>query len=791
MVKPDMDTAATTSNQLPAFANSRDAHRRPRQRILVALLAGIAGMLAALAVPANIEDTAAAPGLLTPTEQQRQISGLTRRYIGRHHYQPANIDDDLSAQIFTQYLDALDPSRAYLLQTDIDYFNRYRTTLDDHLRRDDAGPAFEIFNIYRKRVAERTAAAQRLLHQGFDFSVDEQLQIDRSESDWAASEQTLDEYWRKRVKNDWLRLRLTDKPDDEIRQTLSDRYNDLHKRIAELDSQDVFQLYMNSYLSSVEPHTSYMSPRTSENFEIAMSLSFEGIGALLGTEGEYTIIREIIPGGPADMDNRLQPGDRIVGVSQGKDGDSQDVIGWRIDDVVDLIRGPKDSVVMLNVLPADSGLQGPAVDIALTRNEIQLEEQAAKSEILEVPDIDADGELTHLRIGVIDLPTFYLDFEAYSQNRPDYRSSTRDVRKLVNQLKRENIDGLVIDLRDNGGGSLAEANTLTGLFIDKGPVVQVKDNRDRVSVHEDREPGVVWSGPMAVLVNRYSASASEIFAAALQDYGRALIVGEPTYGKGTVQNLLDLDSMTGASERVYGQLKLTMHQFFRINGGSTQNRGVIPDIAFPSPGEADEFGESALDNALPWTRIKPAAYNGSESYQQMLPKLAAQHDKRMQSDTEFGFLRDDIAEYQLHKDDKFISLLESKRREERQQVEQRREQRESERATAIAEIRHIPFGNMAEKAPDESIAESAESDDTDLDNAAEEDAENEPQVDVYLDEASRIVADISLLTGQDRVLADRAKVVSLLQAQNNDEPDDSTLITAIDADASAAAQPEG
>jgi len=757
------------------------------------LLILTASLLAALTLPASVTDADIAPGLLTPTEQQRQISGLTRRHIGRHHYQPASIDDALSEQIFTQFLDALDPSRAYLLQSDIDYFNRYRTTLDDHLRRDDAGPAFEIFNVYRKRVAERTAAAQRFLHAGFDFTVNEQLQIDRSESAWAGSEPELDEYWRKRVKNDWLRLKLTDKDEDDIRETLAGRYNDLHRRIAELDSQDVFQLYMNSYLSSVEPHTSYLSPRASENFEIAMSLSFEGIGALLGNEGEYTIIREIIPGGPADMDNRLQPGDRIVGVSQGDAGDSQDVVGWRIDDVVDLIRGPKDSVVTLNVLPSASGLQGPAVDVALTRNEIQLEEQAAKSEILEVPDLNAEGELSYLRIGVIDLPTFYLDFEAYSQNRPDYRSSTRDVRKLVNQLKRENIDGLIIDLRDNGGGSLAEATTLTGLFIDKGPVVQVKDNRDRVSVHEDREPGVVWSGPMAVLVNRYSASASEIFAAALQDYGRALIVGEPTYGKGTVQNLIDLDNVSGERKRMYGQIKLTMHQFFRIDGGSTQNRGVIPDIPFPATDDPEEYGESALDNALPWTRIKPADYRSNETYRQLLPKLMTQHEDRMRSDTEFGFLRDDIADYKQHKDDQFISLLEAERREEMQQAEERREQRRAKRESSVAEIRHIPFGNMAAADNKPAAADTADTASEDDADTGTDNGDNQPRVDVYLDEASRIVADVSLLNEQGRVLANRARVVSLLAAAANasGQPSEEALISAVEAKSGSSMQPEG
>ncbi|MDA3933680.1 MAG: carboxy terminal-processing peptidase [Gammaproteobacteria bacterium] len=762
----------------------------PKVRIISAVLVLMSVVLVSLTAPANVNnDNNEALALLTPTEQQRQISGLTRRFIGQYHYQPAAIDDALSDQMFTQFLDSLDPSKAYLLQSDIDYFSRYKTRLDDYLRRDDASPAFEMFNIYRQRVTERTAVAQQLLDSDFDFNVPEKLELDRSESPWAASVQQLNEYWRKRVKNDWLRLKLTDKEPDEIRKTLSGRYNDLHNRIAELDSQDVFQLYMNSYLAMVEPHTSYLSPRTSENFEITMSLSFEGIGALLGVEGEYTIIRDIIPGGPADLDKRLKPGDRIVAVAQGDAGESQDVVGWRIDDVVDLIRGPKGSEVILNVLPEDTGLQGPAVDIVLVRNEIQLEEQAAKSQILEIPDINTEGELTQLRIGVIDLPTFYLDFQAYSENRPDYRSSTRDVRKLVNELKREKIDGLVIDLRDNGGGSLVEATTLTGLFIDKGPVVQVKDNRDRITMNEDNEPGMVWNGPLAVLVNRYSASASEIFAAALQDYGRALIIGEPTYGKGTVQNLIDLDSNTGNDARTYGQLKMTMHQFFRINGGSTQNRGVIPDLLYPITDDPDEYGESALDNALPWTRIKPAIYRSSDQYQQILPTILAQYQQRTEADSEFGFLRDDIAEYQQNKDDKFISLLESERRVKMKAAEQRREQREALREKTVAEIHHIPLGNMAaqpEQAEPESLVDEADSD--------AEDESGHPAVDIYLDEASRIVADVSLLQGQGRVLADRSKVSLLLTAaaSNKDQSSESeTLISAVEIKPGTQLQPEG
>ncbi len=680
--------------------------------------------------------------LLKPSDVHGSVSALTRRHLGRYHYQPRPIDDELSQQMFADYLENLDPAKAYFLASDVDYFRRNEQRLDDFLRRDDASPAFEIFNLYRQRVNERLVHVREILKGEFDFTVDEALMVDREEAAWAVNELELNDYWRKRIKNDWLRLKLADKEPEDIRETLATRYDELQRRIAELDSNDIFQLYLNSYLSAVEPHTSYLSPRSSDNFEIAMSLSFEGIGALLGSEGEYIIIRSIVPGGPADMDNRLQPGDRIVGVGQGNDSEVVDVVGWRVDDVVDLIRGPKDSMVILDTLPEDTGLQGPTEAIDLVRNEIQLEEQAARAEVIEVPDFNADGSHQNIRVGMINLPTFYFDFEAYISNKPNYRSSTRDVRKLINRLKKENINGLVIDLRNNGGGSLLEATTMTGLFIDQGPVVQVRDNQKRVDLQEDNEPGMAWDGPLVVLVNRYSASASEIFAAAMQDYGRALIVGEPTFGKGTVQNLFDFDARNPDKDQRRGQLKLTMAQFFRIDGGSTQNRGVIPDIRLPSAGDPQDYGESSLGNALPWTRIEPAEYESDTHLQELLGQTLTSAEKRMQNDPEFRYLFDDIAEYERNVERKDISLLESARREDMESSEQRRLERRQVRAQLASSVMRTPL-DPPEPSRVEETADDADAED-------EQEDTNDP--DIYLEESARVLADIFLLQRDGRTL---------------------------------------
>jgi carboxyl-terminal processing protease len=589
-----------------------------------------------------------------------------------------------------------------------------------------------------------------------DFTIDEKYLWDRSDIKWAKSGVELDEFWRQRVKNDYLRLRLTDKEDAAIIETLDDRYENLERRISELNSDDIFQFFMNAFAQSIEPHTAYMSPRSSENFEISMRLSLEGIGALLGRENEYTSIASVVPGGPADKQGALKAGDKVLAVGQGEDGKLQDVVGWRVDDVVDLIRGPKHTIVRIEVLHEDTGVNGPTEVIEIIRDEVKLEEQAAKSRIIEVP-----GENDELvKVGVIDLPVFYLDFTGRAQNLPDYRSSTRDVRRLIDEMKAEGIKGLIVDLRNNGGGSLLEATTLTGLFIDEGPVVQVRNSSGRISTEEDTDPGMAWEGPLAVLVNRYSASASEIFAAAIQDYGRGLIIGETTFGKGTVQYLVDLDDYAPSGDAgKMGQLKITMAQFFRVNGGSTQNRGVEPDIHFPSAGDPEDYGERSLDNALPWTSIPTASYKREGDLDRLAAVTDFRYQDRIAGDQEFTWLLSDVEEFNLNKDKKEISLLESARREELAKDEAKRAARkaaQSDNGPLLEESDEL--AGVGE--PPEALADEA-------DAAADDEEEEDDRPDLLLRESARIVGDMIELGNDEPALARQFSLLGKVEAQDS------------------------
>jgi carboxyl-terminal processing protease len=706
---------------------------------------------------------------LEPSIDQRYATNLATKFLTNWHYKDTRLDDELSSKIFDGYLKLLDPNRVYFLATDIETFERYRSGLDDALRHSDLLPAYEIFNIYVDRVRQRVNYSRLRVKQPFDFTIDEYYPYDREDADWVPTTEELDALWRLRVKNDYLRLKLTDKEDAAIVETLSERYDNLERRINELNTEDVFQFFMNAFAQSIEPHTAYLSPRTSANFEISMKLSLEGIGALLGRESEYTTISRVVAGGPAAQDGRLKAGDRITAVGQGREGKMVDVIGWRVDDVVDLIRGPKDTVVRLEVLPEDVSISGPTSVIDIVRNEVKLEEQAAKSEIIELPVEGSEDQV--VKIGVINLPVFYLDFNGRATNKPDYRSSTRDVRKLIVELEEQGVQGIVVDLRNNGGGSLLEATTLTGLFIDKGPVVQVRNSSGRISLEEDVEPGMAWEGPLAVLVNRYSASASEIFAAAIQDYGRGLVVGEPTFGKGTVQSLLDLDDYAPSDTPGMGQLKITMAQFFRVNGGSTQNRGVVPDIRFPSAGDPDEYGERAYDNALPWTSIDSARFDPSGDLSHMVAVADNRYQDRIGDNQEFSWLLSDIDDYNIHSKEKKVSLLESVAREKLAKDDALRAERKAERNMRDSGLSHedvlaeasIPETSIPETSGD-SVAANAEDDakvgddamgdDTEGDDT-ESDDEEEKGPDFLLRETARIVADVAELESNQELLERR------------------------------------
>ena len=569
---------------------------------------------------------------LAPTSGQSDTLQELIDVIEDRHYASRRYDDGLSAQHFVAYLDALDPQRMFLDADDIGEFNQWRLELDNAGRRGDLNPAFTIFNRYHAKLKARL---ERILDtlpatlEGFDYHVDEYLVIDHSTMPWAPDQAELDDRWRKRLKNQALSLILADKPEAEIPDTLTRRYQNQLSRLDQYNAQDVFQIYANSLAEQYDPHTNYFSPRRAENFDINMSLSFEGIGAMLQVEDEYAKVTRLIPAGPADKQGELKPSELIIGVGQGDSGPIEDVVGWRLDEVVDLIRGPRDTIVRLEVIPGKGKTDQRRV-IPIRRNEVKLEEQAAQKEIIEFTD---EADQTH-RIGVIDIPAFYIDFEAYRNGDKNYRSTTRDVQKLVDELVAEGVEGLVIDLRDNGGGSLQEANQLTGLFIEYGPTVQIRSAESRVWRDGKRRKSRYYEGPLAVMINRLSASASEIFAGAIQDYGRGIIVGEQSFGKGTVQSLVALQE---------GQLKITESKFYRISGESTQHRGVIPDIQYPSLFDPEQIGESALDNALAWDQIAPARFSRYNDYRAILPTLTDLHEKRAANDPDYLYLQDQVS----------------------------------------------------------------------------------------------------------------------------------------------------
>ncbi len=591
---------------------------------------------------------------LYPHRAHRQSTVVITDVISKYHYRNIALDDALSRQTLERYLDALDPNRSFFIAEDVAAFSVYETKLDEAIKQARLDPAFDIFRTYRQRVNRQIKLALGLLDEEFDFSKDEVYRFDRTEAPWAADQQALDRLWRKRVKNDALNLRMADKDDKAVRKILGERYAGILRRANQLNADDVFQVFINAFTLSIEPHTAYMSPSISENFDISMRLSLEGIGAVLRVKNEYTMVQSVVPGGPADLSGQIKAGDRISGVAQDAD-DMVDVVGWRLQDVVELIRGPKGSVVRLQVLPKDAAVSDPSKTVTIVRNKIKLEEQAAKKSIIE----GLDG-MEKRRIGVIDIPTFYRDFQAYARGDKNFRSTTRDVRKLLAELSREGVDGVVVDLRQNGGGSLTEATELTGLFIKSGPVVQVKNTLGEVDIESDPDPKVAYSGPLAVLVNRNSASASEIFAGAIQDYGRGIIIGEPTFGKGTVQTLVDLDRLVAIGTAELGRLRLTMAQFFRISGSSTQFRGVVPDIIFPTASGAGDHGERSLDNALPWAQIKAAKFSAEGATDPTA--LRERHLKRIESDAGFRMLVEEEALIQAVREQTTVSLLETQRR---------------------------------------------------------------------------------------------------------------------------------
>jgi carboxyl-terminal processing protease len=634
--------------------------------LLAAMLAAAVG---AKPVPAG--------EILAPTDRHGKISRLVTTLFERSHYRRMPVDEVASSQMLDAYLDTLDGNRQYFLATDINEFEVWRNQLHDAVKRGRLDPVFLIYSRYVERSRERMEHALALLDQEHDFTVDEEFRFDRTGEPWPATQAAMDELWRKRVKNDALALMLTDKDWDESAEILRRRYEQGLKRLDQVKSDDVFETFMNAYANTMDPHTSYYSPRTSEEYRIQMSLNYHGIGATLQVQDEFVQVINVIEGGPAALDGTLKPKDRIIGVGQGEDGDIVDVVGWRLDEVVDMIRGPGGSTVRLQVLPGDAAVDGAPVVISLVRDKVKLEAQAARKDVM---DVERDGTLH--RIGVITVPSFYQDYTARAQGEREYTSTTADVRRLTVELMEEGIDGLVLDLRNNGGGHLSEATAMTGLFLPGGPIVQLRDTSGRVEVLEEQASGPVYDGPLTVLVNRFSASASEIFAGAIQDYGRGVVIGQQTYGKGTVQNLYPLDRYAPGADPRFGQLTLTIGKYYRVTGESTQHRGVIPDIEVPSPVDAHMVGESTRDTALPWDQIRATRFTPQWQLDGAIEVIAGEHQRRRLSDPDFAYLLGDIEALETRRSRKTVSLNIETRRAENQRFEAERLARENERRAA-------------------------------------------------------------------------------------------------------------
>jgi carboxyl-terminal processing protease len=613
-----------------------------------------------------------ASGQLAPTEQQDYVARRVADIISREHYRKAPLDDRLSSLILDRYLDAIDGGRSYFYASDIAEFERYRYELDDAIKAGDMEPAFVIFRRFQQRSRERLQYAIDLLATKPDFDVDESFNFDREKEPWPANAAEMNELWRKRVKNDALSLVIAGKQWPEVADVLRKRYEHVEKRMEQSKPEDVFEAFMNAYVLSLDPHSNYFSPRNSEEYNIQMSLSYEGIGASLNLTDDYVTVIDVIPGGPAAISKKISANDRITAVGEGKTGDLVDVIGWRLDDVVQKIRGPGGTIVRLQILPAGAAPGSAQKIVEFTRNRVSLEAQASHKAMRVVQRNGRD-----VKVGIITVPSFYQDYDASRAGAKDFRSTTRDVRRLIDELRKDGAEVLIMDLRANGGGYLPEAESLTGLFIDQGPVVQLRDTTGRIEVDDDPEPSIFYNGPLIVLVDRFSASASEIFAAALQDYGRALIIGQQTYGKGTVQNAHPLNYTIFGRKPELGQLNVTIGKYYRITGGSTQDRGVTPDIAMPSLIDTNEVGESTRDRALPWDTINAADFKVEGDLKPVAASLQKLHDERTKDSPDFVFLKQDIAALDAMRNQKTLSLSIKVREAERARLDKERLAREN------------------------------------------------------------------------------------------------------------------
>ncbi|KKO13571.1 tail-specific protease [Pseudomonas putida] len=673
----------------------------------LALMVGLGSLtLGGNAAAANKWDS------LQPDRDEIVASLNVVELLKRHHYSKPPLDDARSVIIYDSYIKLLDPARSYFTAADIAEFDKWKTQFDDFLKSGNLDPGFTIYKRYLDRVKQRLDFALAELNKGvdkIDFNAKETLLIDRKDAPWMKNQAELDDLWRKRVKDEVLRQKIAGKEPKQIQETLTKRYKNQLSRLDQTRAEDIFQAYINTFAQSYDPHTNYLSPDNAENFDINMSLSLEGIGAVLQSDNDQVKIVRLVPAGPAAKTKQVAPADKIIGVAQGNK-EMVDVVGWRLDEVVKLIRGPKGSVVRLEIIPASNAPSDQTSKIvSITREAVKLEEQAAKKSVLKLKQDGRDYKL-----GIIEIPAFYLDFKAYRAGDPEYKSTTRDVKKLLTELQKEKVDGVVIDLRNNGGGSLQEATELTSLFIEKGPTVLVRNSDGRVDVLEDENPGAFYKGPLALLVNRLSASASEIFAGAMQDYHRALIIGGQTFGKGTVQTIQPLN---------HGELKLTLAKFYRVSGQSTQHQGVLPDIDYPSIIDTKEIGESALPEAMPWDTIRPVVKPAADPFKPFLAQLKAQHEARSDKDAEFTYIRDRLALTQKLMNEKTVSLNEQDRRARHDEIE----------------AKQLALENIRRKAKGEEPLKELKKEDEDA--LPTEDENTKPEDDAYLSETGRILID--------------------------------------------------
>jgi carboxyl-terminal processing protease len=659
-------------------------------------------------------------GVLSPTSEQSKAAIDLVQKLDSEHYRDQEFNDALSSRYFDEYLKSLDSAKNFFLQSDIAEFEKYRKTFDDDYKKGKLDNSFAIFNRFNERMIDRLEKVVKTLDDPktkFDFDVEESIVVDREKAPWPANQAEADKLWQHYLKSNLLNSILAGKKLDESKTTLRKRYANQLRRLKQQTNEEAFSVMMNSLTMLYDPHTNYLSPENAENFDISMSLELQGIGAVLQSDEDYTKVSSLVVGGPAQKQGQLKPNDKIVSIAQGADGEFVDVVGWRLDEVVKLIRGPKGTIVRLEVIPSDPTATVNK-NITIKRETVKLEDQAAKKAVFEVKNGDKI-----FKLGVIDIPTFYMNFEAYQKGDPNYKSTTRDVFNLLNELNKEKVDGVIIDLRDNGGGSLPEAAMLTDLFVDPGPVVQIRQSDDTISRNYRAYQPAVYRAPIAVMINRLSASASEIFAGAIQDYGRGIIIGSTTFGKGSVQNLVELK---------HGRLKITEAKFYRISGDSTQHRGVIPDVQLPSLLDPEEIGESSYDNALPWDRIHPAPHQNYFNISKYLPTIETNHQERMAQDPDFIFLNKQSAMFKEAAAKKEVSLRLATRQAEQQQMEKRALEIENQKRIAKGEK---PYADYA------ALKKANGGDDDEDAPPKETDKEIKPNEDPYLMEAGHVLAD--------------------------------------------------